>query len=164
MSPRSRPSPADAPRPRSAGEGTRTSARGRGSPPSPPLRVIEGRTVVTVRGRLDLTTVPGLRERLLRVSHGPGSPLVLDLSGMTSCDALGLGLFVATARRARSFGGALCLLAPSPGAVTVLGSAGLTRLLHVHPDRGTVAGAALAAPAPRFGNTAPTAEFSRRAP
>ncbi|MGW1074995.1 STAS domain-containing protein [Streptomyces sp. NPDC002537] len=89
--------------------------------------------VVMVRGRLDLVGVSRLRERLLRVSHGPGSRLVLDLSGVTSCDALGLGLFVATARRARRSGGALRLVAPRPAVVRALGASGLSRLLPVLP-------------------------------
>ncbi|WHM40653.1 STAS domain-containing protein [Streptomyces sp. BPTC-684] len=161
-SPRTTSSPAGALRLHSGGEGARTSAQGRRSPPSPtvpgsraPLtRGTGGCAVVTVRGCLGLTTVPRLRERLLRVSHGPGSSLVLDLSGVTSCDALGLGLLVATARRARSLGGGLCLLAPSPSAAAALGAAGLTRLLHVHSDLGTATGTVFAAPAPEFGKAA----------
>ncbi|MFI1797201.1 STAS domain-containing protein [Streptomyces sp. NPDC020379] len=111
--------------------------------------------VVTVRGKLDLAGVPGLRERLLRVSHTPGSRLILDLSGVTSCDALGLGLLVATARRARRAGGDLCLVAPRPAVVRALGASGLSRLLPTLPGAGTTvrsAGAAMAGP--RNGNAA----------
>ncbi|WP_425543599.1 STAS domain-containing protein [Streptomyces luteireticuli] len=86
-----------------------------------------------VRGRLDLFGVPGLRERLLRVSHSPGSRLVLDLSGVTSCDALGLGLLVAAARHARYSGGDLCLLAPCPAVARTLKASGLSRILPVLP-------------------------------
>ncbi|WUT81278.1 STAS domain-containing protein [Streptomyces melanogenes] len=144
------------------GQGARTSTQGRRSPPAPtvpgsrppPTRGTQGGVVISVRGCLGLTTVPRLRERLLRVSHGPENPLVLDLSGVTFCDALGLGLLIATARRARSFGGRLCLLAPSPSAAAALGAAGLTRLLHVHSDLGTVTGTVFAAPAPELGKAA----------
>ncbi|WP_418952545.1 STAS domain-containing protein [Streptomyces albireticuli] len=86
-----------------------------------------------VRGSLDLSGVPVLRERLLRVSHSPGSRLVLDLSGVTSCDALGLGLLVATARQARRSGGDLCLLAPCPAVARALKASGLSRLLPALP-------------------------------
>lgn len=160
-SPRTSPLPAGALRLHSGGEGVRASARGRSLPaptvpggPPPLPHVTEGCAVIIVSGRLNLTTVPRLRERLLRVAHGPGNLLVLDLSGVTSCDALGLGLLVATARRARSFGGGLCLLAPSPSAAAALGSAGLTRLLHIYPDLATVTGTVPAAPAPQFGKAA----------
>ncbi|MFG2145414.1 STAS domain-containing protein [Streptomyces sp. NPDC048696] len=95
--------------------------------------------IVVVSGSLGLATVPGLRERLLRVSHGPGTRLVLDLSGVTSCDALGLGLIIATARRARSYGGSLRLVALSPAAAEALGTSGLIRLLQVLPALDTPA-------------------------
>ncbi|MFI1172577.1 STAS domain-containing protein [Streptomyces melanogenes] len=161
-SPRTTSLPAGALRLHSGGEGARTSAQGRRSPPSstvagsraPLTHGTGGCAVITVSGCLGLTTVPRLRERLRLVSHGPGNPLVLDLSGVTSCDALGLGLLIATARRARAFGGGLCLLAPSPSAAAALGAAGLTRLLHVHSDLGTTAGAVVAVPAPEFGTAA----------
>ncbi|QLE72114.1 STAS domain-containing protein [Streptomyces rectiverticillatus] len=88
-----------------------------------------------VRGRLDLSGVPRLRERLLHVSHKPGSRLILDLSGVTSCDALGLGLLVATARRARHSGGDLWLAAPRPAVARALKASGLSRLLPVGSNR-----------------------------
>ncbi|WP_424887418.1 STAS domain-containing protein [Streptomyces sp. XH2] len=89
--------------------------------------------MLTVRGILNLAGVPGLRERLLHVSPGPGSRLVLDLSGVTSCDALGLGMLVAAARRARSSGGDLCLVAPCPAVTQALKVSGLSRILPVLP-------------------------------
>ncbi|MGW2162367.1 STAS domain-containing protein [Streptomyces nondiastaticus] len=89
--------------------------------------------VLMVRGRLDLAGVPKLRERLLHVSHSPGSRLTLDLSGVTSCDALGLGLIVAAARCARYSGGDLCLVAPCPAVAQALKASGLSRMLPVFP-------------------------------
>lgn len=119
------PAPAEAPR----GAGGRVSAsRCHSPPPSSPRD-----RVLTVRGRLDLSGVPRLRERLLHVSHSPGSRLTLDLSGVTSCDALGLGLLVAAARCARHSGGDLCLVAPRPAVAQVLRASGLSRILQVLP-------------------------------
>jgi anti-anti-sigma factor len=89
--------------------------------------------LVAVAGRLDLDTIPGVRARLQRVSHHPGTPLDLDLSGVTCCDVLGLGLLVAVDRRARRYGGGLRLLSPSPAVVEALQVSGLARLLPVFP-------------------------------
>ncbi|MEU5051606.1 STAS domain-containing protein [Streptomyces sp. NPDC021096] len=89
--------------------------------------------VLMVRGRLDLSGVPKLRECLLHVSHSPGSRLLLDLSGVPSCDALGLGLLVAAARCARHSGGDLCLVAPRPAVAQALKVSGLSRILPVLP-------------------------------
>jgi anti-anti-sigma factor len=93
----------------------------------------EDRTVVFIDGSLDLDTVPDVRDHLLRVSPGPGVPLLLDLSGVTFCDAIGLGLLVAAERRARIRGGALFLVAPSPAVVEAMKTAGLSRLIPVLP-------------------------------
>ncbi|MFI6686351.1 STAS domain-containing protein [Streptomyces sp. NPDC050485] len=89
---------------------------------------------VVVTGSLGLTTVPDVRKRLLRACDGPGIRLLLDLSGVTSCDTLGLGLLIAAARRARSLGSGLRLVAPSPAVVDALGTSGLIRFFRILPD------------------------------
>ncbi|WP_055611587.1 STAS domain-containing protein [Streptomyces phaeochromogenes] len=122
------------------------SARGR----RPVLAVLpEDRETLVVSGSLALATVPGLRERLLRECHSPGSRVILDLSGVTSCDTMGLGLLVATARRLRLSGGDLRLAAPSRVVVEALGDSGLIRLFRVLPGTGTAVGSTAAeVPAP----------------
>lgn len=104
---------------------------------------------VVVGGGLTRATVPGLRELLLGACHSPVRQLTLDLSGVTSCDTLGLGLLVATARRIRLSGGDLRLATPSRAVVEALSDSGLIRLLRVLPDAGTAVGITVAeAPAP----------------
>jgi len=111
--------------------------------------VPEGCETVVVSGGLTLTTVPGLRGRLLGACDGPGRQLTLDLSGVTSCDALGLWLLGATARRIRLSGGDLRLAAPGRAVVEALSDSGLIRLLRVLPDAVTAVGITAAeAPAP----------------
>jgi anti-anti-sigma factor len=104
----------------------------------------EDRTVIVVGGSLDLDTVPDVRDRLLRASPGPGVPLLLDLSGVTFCDASGLGLLVAAERRARIRGGGLFLVAPSPAVVEAMKTGGLRRLVPVFPATIGAAGSAAA--------------------
>ncbi|WP_405725470.1 STAS domain-containing protein [Streptomyces sp. NBC_01537] len=89
--------------------------------------------VIAIVGRLDLGTVPEVRERLLRASCGPGAALVLDLSGVGFCDALGLGMLVAVDRRARQRGGGMRLVAASDAVVEALRASGLNRILPVVP-------------------------------
>jgi anti-anti-sigma factor len=101
-------------------------------------------TVVIVRGRLDLGTVAGLRGRLLRVSHRPGSLLLVDLAGVVSCDVLGLGVLIAAARRARCHGSELRLVAPSPAVVKASRASGLSRVLPVLSDLQAALGAVVA--------------------
>ncbi|MEV4927729.1 STAS domain-containing protein [Streptomyces roseoverticillatus] len=139
------PAPAAVPR----GAGGRVSASRCHSPPSGSPRD----RVLVVRGRLDLSGVARLRERLLHVSHSPGSRLILDLSGVTSCDALGLGLLVAAARGARHSGGDLCLVAPRPAVAQALKASGLGRILPAFPGFDGRSGAGTGnGPAPRPGD------------
>ena len=51
---------------------------------------------IALSGELDLATVDRAREALEQVP--PGTPLVLDLSGLTFIDSTGLGLIAAAAQ------------------------------------------------------------------
>ena len=93
------------------------------TPSAPPSR----RTVVKLSGGLDAAAAPALREQLIDLLHGGTDPLVLDLSGVLSCDTAGLAVLVGTQRRARLLGTTISLLAPSPAVAKVLRSTGLDR-------------------------------------
>jgi anti-anti-sigma factor len=98
--------------------------------PAPPA----DRTIVRLGGALDFAAAPGLRERLLGVLHRGGSLLILDLSGVVSCDASGLAVLIGTQRRAGLLGGAVRLAAPSPPVAKLLRSTGLDRSFAIYPD------------------------------
>ena len=92
---------------------------------------------IAVTGRLDVTTVPLLRTRIRSAIDraGPRIDLDLDLSGVTYCNALGLGALVAAHRRARQDGGGLRVIAPSSAVTAALANSGLDRILTVRPHR-----------------------------
>lgn len=85
----------------------------------------DGYTVATITGDLDIAYVPVLREQLLGVLGPHASRIVVDLSGVTFCDASGLAVLVGTDRRARLHDGVLRLAAPSPPVATILRLTGL---------------------------------------
>lgn len=85
----------------------------------------DGYTVATISGDLDIACVPVLREQLLGVLGPRASRIVIDLSGVTFCDASGLALLVGVGRRARLLDGVLRLAAPAPPVATVLRLTGL---------------------------------------
>lgn len=85
----------------------------------------DGYTVATISGDLDFACVPVLREQLLGVLGPRASRIVIDLSGVTFCDASGLALLVGVGRRARLLDGVLRLAAPAPPVATVLRLTGL---------------------------------------
>lgn len=103
-------------------------------------------TVVAISGELDIANTYALREWLLDVLHRNGSRLVLDLSGVSFCDARGLAALVATRRRADLLGGALRLAGPRPQLLKILRLTGLHRHLATYP---TVAAACMSPAAAR---------------
>lgn len=93
-----------------------------------------GRVILRLRDALDIDAAPGLRERLIGVlQRGPGL-LILDLSGVPSCDVVGLAVLIGTQRRARALGIEMRLAAPSLPVAKVLRSTGLDRSFTIYRD------------------------------
>jgi anti-sigma B factor antagonist len=92
------------------------------------------RTVVRLRGALDVAAAPALRERLIGILHPGMSLLVIDLSRVPSCDPAGLAILIGTQRRARLFGIVMRLAAPSLPVAKLLRLTGLDGNLTICPD------------------------------
>lgn len=84
------------------------------------------RTIVRLRGDLGFAAASALRERLIDVLHRGTDLLVLDLSDVSTCDAAGLAVLIATQRRARLLGVTMRLVAPSLPVSKVLSATGLS--------------------------------------
>lgn len=106
-------------------------------------RKLDGRTVVALRGELDLSTAPGLRDRLLAILNERPGGLILDLSALTFMDSTGINVLLVTERRAVLLGGSLALAAPQKIVAKVLRITGLDNHFAIYPT----AEAAAAAPA-----------------
>lgn len=89
------------------------------------VRSQHGGTVATITGELGAASIPALREQLRGLADQQASRIIIDLSGVTSCDASGLAVLVAAGRRAWLLGGMLQLTAPAPAALTALRLTGL---------------------------------------
>ncbi len=98
------------------------------------------RTIVRLRGALDVAATPALRERLIGLLHPGMRLLVLDLSCVPSCDKAGLAVLIGTQRRARLLGIVMLVAAPSLPVAELLRLTGLDRSLSICPDlRGALA-------------------------
>src|SRR5580692_9375554 len=98
------------------------------------------RTIVRLRGALDVATAPALRERLIGLLNPGTRLLVFDLSRVPSCDPAGLAVLIGTQRRASLLGIVVRLAAPSLPVATLLRLTGLDRSFTVCPDlRGALA-------------------------
>jgi anti-anti-sigma factor len=92
------------------------------------------RTIVRLRGALDVAAAPALRERLIGLLRPGMRLLVLDLSRVPSCDPAGLAVLIGTQRRARLLGIVVRLAAPSLPVAKLLRLTGLDRSLTICPD------------------------------
>ncbi len=97
------------------------------APAAPGLSVRrkDGYTIATISGEIDIARTPVLREQLLGLLRPGASRLIVDLSGVTFCDASGLAVLVGVDRRVGLLGGGLRLAAPTPLISTVLRLTGL---------------------------------------
>ncbi|MGW2310430.1 STAS domain-containing protein [Actinomadura luteofluorescens] len=88
-------------------------------------------TVITITGDLDIASVPSLREPLETALRDAGPLVVVDLSGVTFCDASGLALLTGARRLTEPEGVALVLAAPRPHMARLLRVSGLSRVFAV---------------------------------
>lgn len=86
--------------------------------------------VVQCVGEIDLATVPVLRDRVAGLQVDGPSRLVIDLSGVTFIDSLGLGALIGFHKRARVLQGSLVVV-PSDAARRVLVATALDRVFVV---------------------------------
>jgi anti-anti-sigma factor len=96
-------------------------------------RGLPARTIIELRGDLDLAAAPALREHLLDVLRHSTNLLILDLSGVMFCDASGLAVLVGAQHRAQLLGVSLAVAAPRPQIAKVLRITGLDRSLAIYP-------------------------------
>jgi anti-anti-sigma factor len=101
------------------------------------VRRERGAVIAEVTGDIDMSTVPGLRERLFELADN-GQPLIVDLNRIGFIDSAGLGLLVVVARRASAHGGSLHAVCSRPQTRKLLWLTGVDRRI---PLTATVEGA-----------------------
>ena len=93
----------------------------------------DGRTVVLVRGEVDIDTAPRLRD-VLGAAVGGGLPVVLDLGGVTFMDSAGFGVLAAAQRQVTAAGTTMRLTRVPPRVVGLLRLLGLDTVLTIEPE------------------------------
>jgi anti-sigma B factor antagonist len=77
-------------------------------------RNVQGRSVVTVSGEVDLRSAPQLRTLLLDAGRDHSRPLLIDLSGVNYMDSSGVGTMVFVKREVERSGGKVILIGLQP--------------------------------------------------
>lgn len=84
-----------------------------------------GLAVLSVRGQLDIDTAPALRDAVDGLLNQPLPRIIVDLSGITFCDSIGLGTFAYAHTSCVERGGFLRLAGPTPFMAKILETVGL---------------------------------------
>jgi anti-sigma B factor antagonist len=112
-------------------------------PPDPPCAQLElscrtganGYQIVSVAGELDIATAEQAYSYISEVIDERPAPVTVDLSGLTFCDASGLGALARIARHAREAGRQLMLTSARPSVMKIMRITGLDRLFpELHPS------------------------------
>jgi anti-anti-sigma factor len=96
------------------------------------------RTVAELGGDLDVAAASPLRERLRGLLRPGTSLLVIDLSGVSSCEVAGLAVLIGIQRWAAARGITVRLAAPGPAVAELLRVTGLDRALAIDAAPGDV--------------------------
>jgi len=88
-------------------------------------RRLPGHTVLAICGELDIATTADLRDQIAVLLKDTTAPVIIDLSGVSFCDAAGLALLVGAQRRAKLHGLTLVLAAPRQNMSKLLRISGL---------------------------------------
>ena len=90
-----------------------------------------GIEIVSMPAELDLTTSEGVAEQGCAAIARLARLVLLDLTGLSFCDARGLGAFVRIANQADEAGCGFALIAPRPPVAKILRISGLDSRLPV---------------------------------
>jgi anti-anti-sigma factor len=94
-----------------------------------------GYQIVSVAGELDIATAEQAYSYISEVIDERPAPVTVDLSGLTFCDASGLGALARVARHAREAGRQLVLTSARPSLVKIMRITGLDRVFpELHPS------------------------------
>jgi anti-sigma B factor antagonist len=85
----------------------------------------DGKATVQVRGELDIATADQAYAYLRDVVDSQDGPVTMNLSGLSFCDAAGLGVLAKVAGHARRSGRSLKLTAASPSLLRIMSITGL---------------------------------------
>jgi anti-sigma B factor antagonist len=117
---------------RDAGHGDRWDNRSMAGMQVWTMRRDDGLVVLGMRGTLDIDTAPVLRDAVDGLLTEPVPQIIIDLSGVTFCDSIGLGTFAYTHTSCVARGGFLRLACPTTFLMKLLDTVGLSDKVGVY--------------------------------
>jgi anti-sigma B factor antagonist len=93
----------------------------------------DGRTMVALRGALDVGTAPRLDQQFAEMSRRGATLIDLDIARLEFMDSAGLAVVVAEHKRAQADGGGMVIHHPSRRVIRLFQEHGLMSYLVVQP-------------------------------
>mgnify|MGYP001447734244 CR=1 FL=1 len=90
------------------------------------------RTVIEVKGEIDVYTAPVLREDITNLVDTEHTNIVVDLTQVSFMDSTGLGVLVGALKKVRTLGGDLALVISEEKILKVFRITALTQVFSIH--------------------------------
>ena len=90
------------------------------------------RSVVTLRGEIDVYTAPRLRQALIDLVSQGATDIVVDMDKVDFLDSTGLGVLVGGLKRVRAHDGSLRLVCTQERILKIFRITGLTKVFPIH--------------------------------
>jgi len=96
----------------------------------------EGKTVITVSGRVDTSTAPELEQVINREIDAGNRKILLNFSGVTYISSGGLRVLLATAKKLKNPGDKFGICSLAPEVMKILKLAGFTSIFTIYSSEG----------------------------
>ena len=95
-------------------------------------RDVDGRTIVSVGGEIDVYTAPKLRDKITELVGEGHHDLVIDMEGVDFLDSTGLGVLVGGLKKVRAHDGSLELICTQDRLLKIFRITGLAKVFVIH--------------------------------
>lgn len=94
-------------------------------------REIDGATIVSVSGEIDVYTAPKLRDQITELVSEGRHHLIVDMGGVEFLDSTGLGVLVGGLKKVRANGGSLRLICHQDRLLKIFRITGLAKVFVI---------------------------------
>jgi anti-sigma B factor antagonist len=95
-------------------------------------REVDGTTIVSVGGEIDVYTAPKLRDKITELVAAGAHRLVIDLEAVEFLDSTGLGVLVGGLKKVRAHDGSLRLVCTQDRLLKIFRITGLAKVFAIH--------------------------------
>lgn len=95
-------------------------------------REVDGTTIVSVGGEIDVYTAPRLRDRITELVADGHYQIVIDMEAVEFLDSTGLGVLVGGLKKVRAHDGSLELICTQDRLLKIFRITGLAKVFAIH--------------------------------